>query len=70
VAFLTRADKERRVKELLEQGKSTREIADEVHMSFRDIGFIRRKFLEETDAQTKNVGEITLSTDTQAFKLI
>lgn len=65
----TRADKERRVKELLEQGKSTREIAEEVHMSFADIGSIRRKLYGETEAQAKNVGQITLSTDTKVFKL-
>lgn len=67
--FLTRPEKEKRVRELLEQGKSTREIADEVHMSFGDIGSIRRRSSGETEAQTKNVGEITLSIDTKVFKL-
>jgi hypothetical protein len=67
--FLTRAEKEKRVIELLELHKSTREIADEVHISFGDIGSIRRRHYGETEAQTKNKGEITLSTDTQVFKM-
>jgi hypothetical protein len=69
MVILTRADKERRVKELLEQGKSTREIAEDVHMSFADIGSIRKRHFGETEVQTKKVGEITLSTDTQVFKM-
>jgi hypothetical protein len=69
MVFLTPAEKERRVKELLEQGKSTREIAEEVHMSFADIGSIRRRLFGETEAQTKKEGEITLSTDTRVFKM-
>jgi hypothetical protein len=69
MVFLNRIEKERRVKVLLELGKSTREIADEVHMSFRDIGSIRRRLFGETEAQTKNKEEITLSTDTKVFKM-
>ena len=37
---LTREQKERLVLDLYNQGKSTREIAQIAHMSFRDIGFI------------------------------
>ena len=42
---LTREEKERLVLDLYNQGKSTREIAEEARMSFRDIGviWIRRK---------------------------
>jgi hypothetical protein len=69
MVFLNRIEKERRVKVHLELGKSTREIADEVHMSFRDIGSIRRRLFGETEAQTKNKEEITLSTDTKVFKM-
>jgi DNA-binding CsgD family transcriptional regulator len=69
MVILTKAEKERRVKELLEQGKSTREIADEVHMSFGDIGSIRRRLFGETEVQTKNEGEVTVSTDTKVFKM-
>jgi transposase len=36
----TREEKERFVLDLYSQGKSTREIAQIAHMSFRDIGFI------------------------------
>ena len=36
-------ERERRVLELYDQGKSTREIAKELRMSLRDIGFILRK---------------------------
>lgn len=45
---------DKRVKELLEQGKSTREFADEVHISFGVIGSIRRRLFGETEAQTEN----------------
>ena len=37
---LTREEKERLVLDLYNQGKSTREIAKEARMSFRDIGAI------------------------------
>ena len=69
MVLLTPAEKERRVKELLEQGKSTREIAEEVHMSFGDIGSIRRTLFGETEAQPKSPGELSLSTDTKVFTL-
>jgi hypothetical protein len=69
MVFLTPAEKERRVKELLEQDKSTREIAEEVHMSFGDIGSIRKRLFGATEAQTKKEREITLSTDTKVFKM-
>jgi hypothetical protein len=69
MVFLTLAEKERRVKELLEQGKSTREIADEVHISFGVIGSVRRRLFGETEIQTKKDGERTLSTDTKVFKM-
>ena len=40
---LTREEKERLVLDLYNQGKSTREIAEEARMSFRDIGAILEK---------------------------
>ena len=40
---LTREEKERLVLDLYNQGKSTREIAEEARMSFRDIGAIKEK---------------------------
>jgi len=41
--MLRRTEKEQRVIELYQQGKTIREIAHEVHMSFADIGAIKRK---------------------------
>jgi DNA-binding NarL/FixJ family response regulator len=41
--MLSRTEKEQRVIELYQQGKTTREIAQEVHMSFGNIGSIIRK---------------------------
>ena len=44
---LTREEKERFVLDLYNQGKSTREIAEEARMSFRDIGVILDKAEDE-----------------------
>jgi hypothetical protein len=41
--MLNRTEKEQRVIELYQQGKTIREIAQEIHMSFGDIGAIVRK---------------------------
>jgi DNA-binding NarL/FixJ family response regulator len=41
--FGTREEREEYVFELYQQGKSIREIAQEIHMSFSDIGAIIRK---------------------------
>ena len=41
--MLSRVEKEQRVIELYKQGRSIREIAHEVHMSFGDIGAIIKK---------------------------
>ena len=46
---LTREEKERFVLDLYNQGKSTREIAEEARMSFRDIGAILDKAEEEKE---------------------
>jgi DNA invertase Pin-like site-specific DNA recombinase len=43
----TRQEKERLVLELYNQGKTIREIAKEARMSFRDIGVILNKAVEE-----------------------
>jgi DNA-binding NarL/FixJ family response regulator len=48
--MLNRTEKEQRVIELYKQGKTIREIAQEVHMSFADIGSIIRKFTKLDDA--------------------
>jgi Mor family transcriptional regulator len=44
---ITRQERERHVLDLYNQGKTIREIAKEVRMSFRDIGAILNKAVEE-----------------------
>ena len=44
--ILTRQERERLVLDLYNQGKSTREIAKEARMSFRDIGVILNKVVK------------------------
>jgi hypothetical protein len=58
----SREEKERRVIELYKQGKTIREIAKEVHMSFASIGSITKKVNGEDKTKV-------LSIDTQALKL-
>jgi chromosome segregation ATPase len=72
--MLNRTEKEQRVIELYQQGKNIREIAQEVHMSFGDIGAIERKFkgLQDDDGKSKEQQDkapSTLSKDSQAFAL-
>ena len=61
---LTRIQKEKRVIELREQGKTIREIAEDVHTSFAAINSIIKKHTGEDKDKEK-----TLSKDTQAIKL-
>jgi transcriptional regulator len=54
--MLNRTEKEQRVIELYQQGKNIREIAQEVHMSFANIGAIERKvkgLQDDEDNKTK-----------------
>jgi hypothetical protein len=75
--MLSKTEKEQRVIELYQQGKTIREIAHEVHMSFGDIGAIERKVkgLQDDDnnkskeQQQYNISHTTLSKDSQAFAL-
>jgi chromosome segregation ATPase len=73
--MLGRKEKEQRVIELYQQSKTIREIAQEVHMSFADIGSVIRKGnrTEEDDNKPKEQQDklplTTLSKDSQAFKL-
>jgi hypothetical protein len=73
--MLSRTEKEQRVIELYQQGKTIREIAHEVHMSFGNIGSIIKKGnrTEEDDNKPKEQRDkipITiLSKDSQAFKM-
>jgi hypothetical protein len=72
--ILNKTEKEQRVIQLYEQGKTIREIAHEVHMSFADIGSIIRKVtgLQDDNNKPKEQDKIplaALSKDTQAFAL-
>jgi transposase len=51
MTILTRQERERLVIELYNQGKTIREIAKEARMSFRDIGAILNKAVEEKDKE-------------------
>ena len=65
--ILTREEKERFVLDLYSQGKSTREIAQIAHMSFRDISAIIDKKEKEKEATEGQTRQGFLST--QAYKL-
>jgi transposase len=72
--MLSRVEKEQRVIELYKQGRSIREIAHEVHMSFAGIGSIIRKFtgLQGDDGKSKEQQDkapTTLSKGSQALAL-
>jgi hypothetical protein len=73
--MLSRTEKEQRVIELYQQGKTIREIAQEVHMSFGNIGSIIRKVTgldgdgDKPKDQEQDKASTTLSKDYQAFKL-
>ncbi len=79
MSILTRQERERLVLDLYNQGKTIREIAKEVRMSFRDIGDILNKAFEEKtqgikeqDGAEKNQNqeqEQHLSLAAQAYKL-
>jgi hypothetical protein len=63
---LTRSEKEDMVKQLYEEGKTIREIAKEVHMSFGPIGNIIRKV---TGDNSKDNNNKSASTETNALRL-
>ncbi|HYZ97005.1 MAG TPA: hypothetical protein VE524_10460 [Nitrososphaeraceae archaeon] len=73
--LLNKFEKEKRVIELNNEGKTIREIAKEVRMSFRDISKLRNGYDKKIRLQRtkeENNTEITtkkLSLSTQAFKL-
>jgi hypothetical protein len=71
MSILTRPERERLVLELYNQGKTIREIAKEVRMSFRDIGAILNKtFVEKAEGSKEQQEEIQqLSVSSQAYKL-
>jgi hypothetical protein len=79
MSIMTRHERERLVLDLYNQGKTIREIAKEARMSFRDIGVILNKAIEEKtqgikeqDGAEKNQNqeqEQHLSLAAQAYKL-
>ena len=69
--FNSREEREQYVFELYKQGKTIREIAQEVHISFGSIGSIIRKLTGEENNK-EGIGEqqkVEQSKETQAFKL-
>jgi len=67
--ILTRKEKEDLVIELANQGKSTRYIAQVVHISLKDIGTIIRRYTGEEDVAPTESQDKTLSLTSKAFKL-
>src|SRR5829696_8777426 len=63
--MLTRQEKERLVIDLYNQGKTIRDIAKEVRISFRDIGSILKKVEKEVKQDIKEL----LSPSTHAYRL-
>jgi DNA-binding Lrp family transcriptional regulator len=66
VFFNSREEREHYVIELYKQGRSIRDIAQEVHMSFSDIGAIIRKITGDNRSKGQAVEP---SKETQAYKL-
>jgi transposase len=71
LSIIRRQERERLVLDLYNQGKTIREIAKEVRMSFRDIGVILNKAVEEKGEGLKEQHEEIqqLSVSSQAYKL-
>ena len=66
--ILKRKQKEGLVIKLAEEGRNTREIAQAVHISLKDIGTIIRRHLGEEENETEYSGK-ALSVNSKAFKL-
>jgi transposase len=70
---MTRAEKEQYVIELYKQGRTVREIAKLMHMSFGEIGKILKKFKKEAEIERGHNDEgdnnKAKSKESQAFKL-
>lgn len=63
----TRQQREKKVLDLIDQNKNTREIAQIVGMSFRDIGAIRRNAGKKKEAEEEQTRQQFVSS--QAYKL-
>ncbi len=76
--LISRKEKEKMVIELANEGKTTREIAKEVHISLKDIGKIIRKITGDDDIAEKEIEEEkekqkrikALSVYAQAFQML
>jgi transposase len=66
--LLRRKEKEKFVIKLAEEGKTTRDIAKEVHISLKDIGKIIRKATGDSDSQDEK-GKRSLSPYARAFQM-
>src|SRR5215217_2679158 len=66
--MLTRQEKEKLVIDLYNQGRTIREIAKELRMSFRDIGSILKKASGEKE-ENQDKEQSLLSPSTQAYRL-
>ncbi len=64
--LLSKKEKEKLVIKLAEDGKSYRQIAEAVHISLKDIGTIKRRYIGEEESIEKND---SLSINSKAFKL-
>jgi hypothetical protein len=71
MALLTKTEKERRVVDLYEEGKTYREITREVRISPGDISDIIKRHTGELQAalEQQKVGQKPETIDTRAFKL-
>ena len=67
--MLTRQEKERLVIDLYNQGKTIRDIAKELRMSFRDIGTILKKTSGEKEDNQDKEQSLILALSTQAYRL-
>ena len=77
--MLTRQEREQNVLSLYNEGKTIREIAKEIRMSFRDIGAVLKKEEKEKERQKRQLENNTtpnsdstesgMSLSTQAYKL-
>jgi hypothetical protein len=71
--LLNREEKEQYVIQLYKEGRSVREIAKQMHMSFRDIGAITKRLKSEVEREKGYLEEnddiISKSKTTQAIKL-
>jgi IS30 family transposase len=67
--MLTREEKETQVIQLYEQGKSIREIAHELHLSFSTISSLIKRHTGEANAEIGKKETEVESKDSRVFKL-